>query len=226
MAIFRHSPLIGAISGSIGGVTFVHTSKSPVARHRPVKTRKHPSTEQISEWKMQNLVRTWNIMTPELRHLWNDTATRWASKNRLAQSRFLSGYQLFLKFQKYVGIPFPSGPGLPPELNSYEPQRITQMTANTPPSLVLTFTSPPFPFYPTIEIYFSTHWRPAPPAFPSAWRYSRQRAISFDTMNVLGDYLSVCAPLVLNQFIAIKVRFFGANLLPSAHQTFTTTVTA
>jgi len=101
MAIYRHGSLAGAISGSVGGITFVNARGSKVVRFRPIKSPKNqrslPSIGTEARGAFSTAVAGWQALADEPRQAWKTLATEVTFPNRLGQKRSITGYQLYLK---------------------------------------------------------------------------------------------------------------------------------
>ena len=97
MAIFRPGAIVGAISGSINGATFVHGPNGAVIRNRPQRAApKGPGIEAMQS-SMNQLQTEWADLTDDQRLSWRTAATDYDRKNRLGLASPLTGHQLFLK---------------------------------------------------------------------------------------------------------------------------------
>lgn len=96
MAIFKASPIIGGISGSIQGITFANPRGSPVLRKRQL-SRKSLSPSQLSQRaSFQASVAAWATFSDAQRAAWRAAASQITLTNRLGLSRNLSGFQYYL----------------------------------------------------------------------------------------------------------------------------------
>lgn len=100
MAIFRPGPLIGAISGPIGGVAFVVASKGTIVRQRRRRTSRTTVNLQRSQSVFTATLRLWPKMLPSTRAAWNAAASNYTLPNRLGEHVHLSGFQLYMKFRR------------------------------------------------------------------------------------------------------------------------------
>lgn len=101
MAIYRPSPLVGAISGSAGGVQFLTGAGGNVVRARAGK-RSQKTPPMLNEQAIYiNAVRHWQGLTDAERLLWSTSAGLLTVQNRLGLPRILTGFQSFMR----VAIP-------------------------------------------------------------------------------------------------------------------------
>ena len=117
MAIVRPGPLVGAISGAVGGVTFVSGRGSPVVRHRPaMRTVSSPSLA-AARGSMQSVRNFWKTLTDEQQDSWTTTARDTPHTNRLGVTSPISGFQLMVQTNIRVvlggdaleSVPLPGG---------------------------------------------------------------------------------------------------------------------
>ena len=97
MAIIRLSSIIGGISGSIGGITFVNARRSPVARHRPQRRRFAIGFQPEQRALVQAIRQAWRSLTDLQRDAWRAQATEFTFGNALGQASALSGFQYYIK---------------------------------------------------------------------------------------------------------------------------------
>lgn len=118
MAIFRPGPLIGAISGVVGGAAFVVASRGTIVR----QTRRRTSTSSVNLQRSQSdftaTIRLWPQMLPSTRAAWNAAASSYFTTNRLAERVHLSGFQLYMKFRRNSAQPNDLINFLPPSLST------------------------------------------------------------------------------------------------------------
>lgn len=116
MAIFRASPLIGNITGTLGGIAFVNSKAGPVIRARPRRTKTtNPRTLEMRV-KLQSLRHAWQRLTEEQRTAWRQSAAGYAFTNRIGVTSRLSGFNMFVKVNA-LGYNVPSVPLNPPVLD-------------------------------------------------------------------------------------------------------------
>ena len=106
MAIFSQGPIVGAISGSVGGATFVNGRGSRVLRHRPARPAPKGTGIQATQSAMNQLQNAWADLTDAQRLQWRTAAVNVNRTNRLGLSAPLSGLQFFLS----VNIPMRQSP--------------------------------------------------------------------------------------------------------------------
>lgn len=110
MAIFRSGPLIGAISGNLGGLCFVQTKAGPVIRKRNVRTKQTSNRQTLIRTAFSTNRARWRAITDNQRTAWRQSAASILLPNRLGVRRNLSGYQLYMKIATFANLT----PGFPP----------------------------------------------------------------------------------------------------------------
>ena len=98
MAIFRTSPIIGAISGKLGGMVFVAGKGSPTVRPRPRRSARNSQFQLQATADYVTISQSWKELTTLQKDAWRTSAISFPTKNRLGVSAPISGFQLFVKF--------------------------------------------------------------------------------------------------------------------------------
>lgn len=121
MAIFRPGPIIGAISGNLGGSNFVQSNNGPVVRQRIRRTRLYQDRTREMRIRFQNLRAAWAQLETQEITQWRAAAADFPHTNRLGVTSRLSGYQLFMKVNAFAWNPSkglaPDPISTPPNLN-------------------------------------------------------------------------------------------------------------
>ncbi len=130
MAIYRAGSLIGAISGSVGGITFVNAKASKVVRFRPIKSTREqrtlPSTGSPARAAFSAAVAGWQALTDEPRQAWISLSREVTFPNRLGEKRSITGYQLYLKVNVLRALKGSAAMTVAP--GTTRPQQISDMT--------------------------------------------------------------------------------------------------
>ena len=98
MALIRTSATVAAISGALGGVTFVNSRRGAVARHRP--NSKPAQSEILTKQNayFANVTRHWQAITEQNRLSWNAAAHTFQNTNRLGVQSSPNGFTLFTNY--------------------------------------------------------------------------------------------------------------------------------
>lgn len=114
MAIIRPSAIVAAISGSVGGVTFVNSRRGLIARHRPAHTASHSASLLERQAVFDTTTRAWRDLTPEQRESWRTLAIDQPTTNRLGLTSPITGFQSYLSSSllqsSFTGIPLSAPP--------------------------------------------------------------------------------------------------------------------
>jgi len=117
MAIFTTSPIVGSISGTVGGQTFVSAPRANVVRPRRRKTVAHTALAYESKTRFAVARSLWFAMTNAARDAWRQVAQQNPVPNRLGVRRPRSGWQTFVKYYPY-GIASGAADILPPAFST------------------------------------------------------------------------------------------------------------
>lgn len=98
MAIFKTGPIIGAISGNLGGANFVASSKSNVIRQARRITNDRSRLTLLRRGIFQARARRWANFLPTTRTSWITAAKNFTYTDRLGTERNYTGFQLWMKF--------------------------------------------------------------------------------------------------------------------------------
>lgn len=129
MAIFRPGPLATAISGTIGGVNFVHAKAGPVIRQRIRRTKNLSLSSLTNRSAMHQVRALWRSLAENQRSAWRKAASDFPFTNRLGLTSNLTGFALFTKLNLFAHRNT-TAPGIAfirdvPKLNRAEPWIIT-----------------------------------------------------------------------------------------------------
>jgi len=100
--IVRLSAIVQAVSGSIGGATFVRTKTGTVVRPRSLPTRRTSALAAANKAKMFSARLRWRELTDAQRRSWRAAALTVKTFNRLGEKRSLSGFQLFIQHAMFL----------------------------------------------------------------------------------------------------------------------------
>lgn len=96
MAIIRTGPVVGAISGSIGGVTFVAGARGSVARIRPQRPRTSSPAQNGARSRANNSLVLWVALDDDERTAWQTAAKLHPSTNRVGETSPRNGFTYFM----------------------------------------------------------------------------------------------------------------------------------
>lgn len=95
--LVKPSPLVGAMSGAIGGIVFSLTKNGLIAGIRPTKTQPSTTFAISQRAELAHWVQIWRSLTSAERTTFIVAARSIFFSNRLGTRRAVTGYSLFLK---------------------------------------------------------------------------------------------------------------------------------
>lgn len=98
MATFKTSPLIGAIAGPVGGVTFVTSGRGNVVRGCASTVRRSSVRGALASARFASAAAGWLALTDAQRAAWRVRAGTLQEPNALGVPRYLSGWELYSRF--------------------------------------------------------------------------------------------------------------------------------
>lgn len=98
MAKIKFSAIVSDARGKIGGNVFSRNKAGAYIRTFVKPINPATSKQQTIRNRVQNLVVQWRGLTAALRLAWNNAAQSFPQTNKLGETYFLSGQQLFTKF--------------------------------------------------------------------------------------------------------------------------------
>lgn len=97
MALFVPSALVGAVSGKVGGVTFVAAGKGQVIKSAAVTVRAFSKLQLERQARLAWVKSQWRTLTAAQKTAWNTAAALVVKTNALGQPTAMTGYQAFVK---------------------------------------------------------------------------------------------------------------------------------
>lgn len=98
MAVFRS--ILGDVRGSIAGSTFSRNGNSAYMRARATPVNPRSTGQTLSRVALAYVSTIWRSLTQAQQDAWKLLATTVPYTNRLGESSFYSGFQLFVKLNK------------------------------------------------------------------------------------------------------------------------------
>lgn len=98
MASIKFSALVSDARGKIGGNVFARNKGGAYVRSFTMPTNPQTGKQQIVRQNLASLSADWRVLSPSQRLGWNEAAQDFPQLNRMGEQYFLSGQQLFLKF--------------------------------------------------------------------------------------------------------------------------------
>jgi hypothetical protein len=179
MAIIRTAPLIGAISGNLGGVCFVQSKSGPVIRTRNRRLKQNDKRHYQIRALFQQLRNAWRNLTDNQRTAWRQATISVPNTNRLGLTSTISGYQLFIKTNAWGNYVAPIDPILilkaPSNLNRRTPWLLDSFTITSGGAKGLILLPPAGGGFPFAQVYGARTFSTAP---RRSWFSFRQTEVS------------------------------------------------
>lgn len=212
MAIFKTGAIIGAISGTVGGVNFANPRGSKVVRRARRASANKTQPQMLIQARMATLISLWRRKPIEEQDAWRAAASQNPYPNRLGQSRQISGFQFFLKenmpFEPNIiaGIAEEKKP-LPPTSVSTQVIATTTFTSTVTSGIVVTFTDLQSPGGYGGGFFGRLLYRTTPIKFTNTYRsIGIASRAGNGTINLSTIWQTVFTLPVLGQFIAIQFK--------------------
>jgi len=205
MAIFATGPIVGSISGNVGGVNFANPSGSKVARkaRRPSRTR--TARQLISQSYTTIIANAWNELTADEQTAWRVAAAQKPASNRLGVSRLLSGWQEYTRVARFNlddGDPIPTLPAISPT-----PPTVTLVTftSSVATGQLISFDAPGVGIKVRGYVYANALFRTTIPKFNRDWKLvSHEADTNPSSFDITTPYQAIFGAPVLGQAIAFK----------------------
>lgn len=115
-ALFKGSPIVGAISGKAGGSVFSRNKAGAYVKQFVMPTNPNTIKQQAVRTDFANLVSLWKNLTKAQQQAWIDITPQYPYTNRVGDSKEYTGQQLYIKLNqnlKIVGASLISSPLVP-----------------------------------------------------------------------------------------------------------------
>ena len=98
MAKMEHGPLISAISGSVGGITFNRGPAGTRIYNRPIHKRPPSPAQSLQRSFIAGAAHAWGALDPDITQAWNTLARQEQIPTFFSRGRRWTGRQLFYSF--------------------------------------------------------------------------------------------------------------------------------
>lgn len=215
MAIFTNGPIIGSISGSIGGQTFVKAPRANVLRPRRRLTNVDNKRQIKARATYICKVRRWAAINDSTKTAWRTAAAQLPIPNRLGTKRNLTGFQLFLKHFDNAIIDPATGYELPPIFAAGTPPAVSSIVVLAGSSIAGTYQATT-----ASTTYDDIQWRISRPysaTAPHQWRNwvlgSTVPYTGPGTYNWIVAYTDLgYSPFQAGEAYAMQFRFTGGAI--------------
>lgn len=212
MAIFTPGPLIGGISGNIGGINFANPRGSKVIRKARRPQSNKSEIQLVSQAKLAIVINLWRRKPVAEQIAWKAAAAQIPLPNRLGQQRQISGYQYFIQVNTPLELQVTADVldvrvPLPPTAVSTQVTATITFASSIANGIEMTFADLPGGSAYSGLVYGRLLYRSTPIQFNNLWR-------AFGSLGLLGNgvfdmtstWQTVYDLPVLGQFIALKFQ--------------------
>ena len=98
MAVIKLGPTLSAARGKLGGMVFSRNGGGDIIRRYVKPVNVNSVAQQEIRNRLTGLIQSWRGLTDAQRLAWNASKNNFTSKNKVGDVIFLSGQQLFTKF--------------------------------------------------------------------------------------------------------------------------------
>lgn len=215
MAIARAGPLVQAISGSLGSLTFSNARASLVVRPRPMKVNQLSKYQIAQRGKYSFVVSAWKTLSDLQKQGWRNLARLTPTVNALGQRRPLSAFQLFVKLNLLTPDPFSNLISDPPlSINTKPPYSIIWQPHENGPYFFHAYLAPHYPSS-RLNLYGSHAFLTHEQKFKSNFRFLgslQPYPVIYDLKEIWSSKLGA---LKEDEVCSLKVSHVTENKMPS-----------
>ena len=232
MALIKLGGIIGGISGDLGGVNFVTSSKRTIVRQqrRPVADQSAGFLAQRS--RITYLSHLWTTQTADTRAAWGTLASQQRWSDRLGLARQPTGREFFISHNSALLLC-----GLVPDTTTLPTPADTSTWTGISLSITggeiasVAFLQPLFGPYAKAAVRIQTFFRPTPqlvaPLFqnvagplPQKWRFVKwQPGVSNAALDLYPEAGGILGPLAVGQRLAVLARWVEKSKFSSSFYT-------
>lgn len=212
MAIFSTGPIVGSISGNVGGVSFANSRRSRVIRKAKRASPTTKSRQLAQQSILKNAVARWQALDTDSRNAWKNAASHIPTPNRLGTSSPMSGYNYFLKLNLAFEL------DEPPVATSFVPAVEITFTSSVAIRLDIHFDGLPGGEAYAGFVFGRLLYRSTPIAHNNTWtRLGLVTTLGTIIVSIDAIWLTAFEFPILNQFVALEFRpfreshFIGGN---------------
>lgn len=223
MALVKPGPLVTAISGTVGGVTFAQGRRSTIARPTPPPLP-NTSTKQLKrQAQAYNVVREWQTLTAEQKAAWEAAGAALTVSNRIGTRAPLSGYSYFRRvnmLNALVGLILRDAIQAP-EVADQPLGPVLSIGAG--PTMDVDFDNSS-PYVANFMFYGALHYRSTPTSTLGPFTFiGTEASLISNTIDITTLWQSVFPFPKVGQFYAVKMIPFDHRTLPGAPFTLSDT---
>lgn len=209
--------MLGALSGNLASVNFVHSAGRPYVRRALRRADQRSQVQLQRRARFLQVTTAWQDLSQENRDAWVATATNITFPNRFGIHRHLSGYQLFVRYQMQLvgGVSIDL---TPPQFATTIPAPYdVSLTASAGGDVVANWTNDYPPGIPLALFFGARSMRSSPSNTFHNWRYLTASASPAGAHNktLTTWWDSALGHPFEHERIAIAVQIFHAEFFPS-----------
>lgn len=213
MALFKSQVLTQA-SGSVGGMTYTRGRSGMVIRAKSMPVNTNTQFQQAVRANQSILAQAWQTTLTDLqRDGWNNYAAEIARKNKLGDTIFLTGQQMFVRCNSpRLQASLPMVAAGPTEFTLGDPvtnlQGVTE-EVGAANGILLTWDPGAIPATANLLVYISRPMSPTREFFKGPFRYNGEEAADLGEYNVQNARLP--EPVGVGNKVVIRARVTYAD---------------
>jgi hypothetical protein len=224
MARFIPGPLAAAISGPLGGLSFVAGSGSGIIRTRPRRSRSLSNAQTKQLTLLRIIQESWASLEEDAQLAWRQAAAQITFTDSLGVARHLSGYHLYLYVQGRRGYP-PQPDDIPTALRTLPALTLSLTSSVATSTLQLSWTTPEVAarWY---HVFAGRTLSSSPYAEPRSRKLIWVQSGLFTTRNLWGDFAARFGAPIAGETVRFWLQRSWYFSLPSPEITASFTVGA
>lgn len=206
MAVFRRGALIGAISGRVGGTTFVESRAGGVIRRVGRRTKRRSHEALLAQRQMQGSMNAWNGLDEENRIVWRRIGEELGVADRFGVRRPLTGYEAFVRFWTTGNLNTFGAGGIVPT-GQYTPAELLVVGSFFAPGNYFFNVLPgASPVGVDLIVYGARQFRDAPGWTPRQWTYVTKVPRSLLPYNIYSGWAGRLGQMAQGEYYWLGVR--------------------
>lgn len=225
MALVRLGPVVQAISGTIGGTTFVRRGPRTIARRRQGFRHKTSAPVLERQSRMVTIRHRWGILTTLQRDAWATYGRTILRRNRLGTLTALTAYQAYMQYHlAQIVWPLTWLAEPPPLARPKSPESLTlAFTCGGPYTVTVTPAGWLTSDY--LQIFLARSHAFGPLRVLHYYRYIKGLSLyAVQTTNLYTDTVPILGELLSGEHIHCRVRVYRYGGGPGPPTTATATV--
>jgi len=212
MALFTPGAIVSEISGKIAATVYSRNRGGAVIRNRRTPINRRSVGQSGQRQALASFASSWRGLTQSQRDSWNSATGAFPYQNKLGETKYLSGAQLYQQFNQNSLLIGGSAITTAPASFAFATFTAT-LTAASTPTMSIAFTPTPMPTDNNLLVYATGNLSPGITA-PNRSSFRKIGLIAdADTSpaDVLADYQAVFGDPVAGQKIFVELRPVAAT---------------